>query len=245
VALEKRVALYGRVPRVEVDMDALLRERGFQVYVVETEEELLDVVRFSQPDVTLLAGKPNLPSLARLLAANQNAGHSVVVVVCPGIAAAEAVPLLDMGTDYVTASHQPDWLAAQLRAWLRRAGRERTAPAVIELGHLRIDLAQRQVTVSGEDISLTPTEFAVLRVLAERPGTVLPSGEIMQQVLGVRLSDPEAQDLLKVHVHRLRQKLEPDSEHPRFIRTVRGHGYMYAFERRSGERVSPVLADAR
>ena len=74
-------------------------------------------------------------------------------------------------------------------------------------------------------ISLTPTEFAVLRVLAERPGTVLPSGEIMQQVLGVRLSDPEAQDLLKVHVHRLRQKLEPDSEHPRFIRTVRGIGY--------------------
>jgi DNA-binding response OmpR family regulator len=61
----------------------------------------------------------------------------------------------------------------------------------------------------------------------------------MQQVLGVPLPEPEAQDLVKVHIHRLRSKLEQNPESPRFIRTVRGHGYMYAFERRSQPREEP------
>jgi DNA-binding response OmpR family regulator len=179
-----------------------------------------------------------------LINVSQNAGQSLLVAVSPGITTPDATQLLDMGIDYVSSAYQPDWLAAQLRAFLRRSGRERSAPATIELGNLLIDLSQRQVTKNGDDVALTPTEFSVLRVLAERPGTVLPSGEIMQQVLGVRLTDAEAQDLLKVHIHRLRQKLEPDSDEPRYIRTVRGHGYMYAFERRSKERMHPALAES-
>src|SRR5438309_1962957 len=84
------------------------------------------------------------------------------------------------------------------------------------------DLLQTQVTVSDREVSLTPTEFSVLRILAERPGTVLPSREIMQQVIGTSITESEAQDLLKVHIHRLRTKLEQDADDPRFIRTVRG-----------------------
>jgi DNA-binding response OmpR family regulator len=60
----------------------------------------------------------------------------------------------------------------------------------------------------------------------------------MQQVLGVDLPRDQAQDMLKVHVHRLRQKLERDQNNPRYIKSVRGQGYMYAFERRERERVS-------
>jgi DNA-binding response OmpR family regulator len=148
----------------------------------------------------------------------------------------DAVELLEIGADYVANTHNPDVLAAQIRAFLRRFGRERLAPSVIELDQLRIDLHQRRVTLNDHEVPLTPTEFAVLRVLAERPGTVLPSGEIMQQVMGVRISEDEAQPILKVHIHRLRQKLEAESEERNLIRTVRGHGYMYAFERRSRER---------
>jgi len=134
-----------------------------------------------------------------------------------------------------------DWLGAQIRAMLQRLARERSAPAVIEIGYLRIDLNQRAVTANGEEVHLTPTEFEVLRALAERPGTVLTSGEIMQQVLGVDMPRDQAQDMLKVHVHRLRQKLETDQSEPRFIKSVRGQGYMYAFERRERERV-PVAS---
>lgn len=234
--LEKRLVVFGRLPRGQADVDEHLRERDFQVYAVEAEEDLLDALRFSQPDAVVLVGQPALPLLSRFVAASREGGRSLIVVLAPGIAVADAVALLEAGTDYVSSSYHPDWLASQIRACLRRFGGERSPTNVIELGHLRIDLQQRQVTVRGRSIQLTPMEFGVLRVLAERPGTVLPSGEIMQQVIGVRIPEPEAQDLVKVHIHRLRQKLEPDSDNPRFIRTVRGHGYMYAFERRSRER---------
>lgn len=241
MALGKRLVVFGRLDRDGPDLDALLRDRGFQVYATEAEDDLLDALEFSQPDVVAVMGPVSTPVLARFISVGQNTGSSLIAVVWPGVPVQTAVSLLEMGVDYVASTYQPDWLAAQLHAYLRRVGRERSAPSVIELGHLRIDLQQRQVTVSGREVALTPTEFSVLRVLAERPGTVLPSGEIMQQVMGIRISDSEAQDLLKVHIHRLRQKLESDSDNPRFIRTVRGHGYMYAFERRSRERSDSSL----
>ncbi|MGH2443663.1 MAG: winged helix-turn-helix domain-containing protein, partial [Chloroflexota bacterium] len=228
VSLQKRLIVYGRGSRSGPDLDVLLRSRGFQVYAVESEDELFDSVEYSQPDAAVLAGPADLPSLCRVISACRTLGRSLIVVLRPQVPVADAVTILEIGADYVAGSFQPDWLAAQIHAGLRRFGMERTAPSVIELGYLRIDLQQRQVTVNEREVNLTRTEFDVLRVLAERPGTVLASGEIMQHVMGIRIPEGEAQDLLKVHVHRLRQKLENDSNNPRFIRTVRGQGYMYA-----------------
>lgn len=236
--LEKRIVAFGRLPREGTELEVLLRDRGFQVYTVDTEDELIDVVKFSQPDVTLLAGRPGGALLARLISSNQSSSQSLIVVVWPGIPVPDALELFETGVDYVSGSYQPEWLAAQVRAALRRFGRERNAPSVIELGDLLIDLQRRNVTLRKREVPLTPTEFSILRVLAERPGTVLPSGEVLQQAMGMRISESEAQDILKVHIHRLRQKLEAESEERNLIRTVRGHGYMYAFERRSKDRLS-------
>jgi DNA-binding response OmpR family regulator len=238
VVLEKRLVVYGRVSRDGPELDELLRERGFQVYAVEREEDLFEALQYSQPDCAVLAGPPDLYNLARVVATSQAVGRSLLVVVRTGMPVADAVTLLETGADYVSSSYQPDWLAAQIRAGLRRFGRDRNATSIIDLEYLVIDLHQRQVRVSGREVNLTRTEFDVLRVLAERPGTVLPSGEIMQHVMGVRIPESEAQDLLKVHIHRLRQKLENDLDNPRFIKTVRGQGYMYAFERRARERAA-------
>jgi DNA-binding response OmpR family regulator len=236
MALEKRVVVYGRPSREGPDLDDLLRERGFQVYAVEREAELYDALQYSQPDCALLVGPNDLYNLVRVVAAGRAAGSSLIVVARTGMPVADAVTLLETGADYVSTSIQPDWLAAQIRAGLRRFGTDRNATTIIDLGYLAIDLRQRMVTVNGREVGLTRTEFDVLRVLAERPGTVLASGEIMQHVMGVRMPESEAQDLLKVHIHRLRQKLEHDLDNPRFIKTVRGQGYMYAFERRARDR---------
>jgi two-component system KDP operon response regulator KdpE len=243
--LQKRLIVYGRLPREGPDIDSLLRARGFQVYAVESEDELFDSLEYSQPDGAVLAGPQDLTVLVRLVGSAHAIGRSLIVVLRPQIPVADVVTLLDVGADYVAATFQPDWIAAQIRASLRRFGMERSAASVIELGYLHIDLQQRQVTVNDREVPLTRTEFDVLRVLAERPGTVLPSGEIMQHVMGIRIPEPEAQDLLKVHIHRLRQKLEQDLDNPRFIRTVRGQGYMYAFERRSRERKEKAAGSDR
>lgn len=238
MSLQKRLVVYGRATREGPELDALLRARGFQVYAVERPEELLDAVRYSQPDAAVLAGASDITVLKNLIGATQAVGRSLIFVVRPGVTVQDAVALLEGGADHVSSAFNADWLAAQLQAALRRFGMDRSAISVIELGYLRIDLQQRRITVNEHEVSLTRTEFDVLRVLAERPGTVLPSGEIMQHVMGIRIPEQEAQDLLKVHIHRLRQKLERDMDNPRFIRTVRGQGYMYAFERRSRDRSS-------
>lgn len=244
MALEKRLILFGRLGRDGPEIDAFLAARGFRVYAVETDLELLDVVGFSRPDAVLLVGPPPQPLLSQLLRAGQRVGQTLVLILWPGAPVGDAVGLLDLGVDHVITTVQPDLLAAQIRADLRRLGRERSAVNVLNLDHLRIDLEQRSVTLGGEEVLLTRTEFDVLQVLAERPGVVLPSGEIMQQVMGVRMNESEAQDLLKVHIHRLRQKLDHDPGKPRCIRTVRGHGYMYVFERRSHERPAPLVRGA-
>jgi DNA-binding response OmpR family regulator len=241
VALEKRIILFGHLVREGPDLAQLLIARGFRVYPVANEVDLIEIMSVSQPDVLLLVGATPLPLLARIVTA-RGGGQSLVVVLWPGASVSDAINVLDAGADFIAVTFQPDLLAGQIRALLRRVGRERLAPSVIDLGFLRIDLQQRRVSLNDREVSLTRTEFDVLRVLAERPGTVLPSGEIMQQVIGVHMPETEAQDLLKVHVHRLRQKLEPDHTNPRLIRTVRGHGYMYAFERRSKERMAPATA---
>lgn len=242
MALDKRIIVLDRLDRDGPEIESLLKTRGFRVYAVGDETELLDVVGLSQPDVAIVAGQPSGLLVAQLASSGGFGGQTLVIVLWPGVPVEDAVRLLDAGVDYVATSFQPDCLAAQIRALIRHFGRERTAPSEIDLGYLRIDLKQRAVVVNGRSVSLTRTEFDVLRILAERPGTVLPSGEIMQQVMGVRMEEAEAQDLLKVHIHRLRQKLERDHHNPRLIRTVRGHGYMYAFERRLKDRSAKAAA---
>lgn len=235
MALQRRLVIYQVGERDVPALDEHLRTRGFQVYRVAGEAEALDVVRFSQPDGLLLVGPLDTPCAARLVEANTS-GRVLLGLLWTGASSDRVADLLNVGLDLVVTSYHPDALAAQLQAYLRRIGRDRAAATVIELDYLRIDLQGQTVTVDGRSVPLTPTEFGVLRTLAERPGTVLPSGEIVQQAMGARIPEGQAQDLLKVHIHRLRHKLEHDPNNPRFIRTIRGRGYMYAFERREKDR---------
>lgn len=237
MALEKRVVVYDEPRREAPGLDQFLRARQFQVYSVRERDELLEALEYSTPDAAIVAAPNHAGGMCDLVSACRPYRQSVLICVWPRVTPRDAVLLYDAGADIVMGTSNADWLAAQIRAVLQRLARERSAPTVLELGYLRIDLDGRSVTVADEEVHLTPTEFEVLRALAERPGTVLTSGEIMQQVLGVDLPRDQAQDMLKVHVHRLRQKLERDQEDPRFIRSVRGQGYMYAFERRERDRV--------
>ncbi len=125
-------------------------------------------------------------------------------------------------------------VVAAIRAVERRRQLSQQARSdIIEAGGLRVDLARKDVTVEGRHIALTPTEFGILAVLSQQPGRVLSSVEILRQVHGYEADASEAQDIVKVHISRLRQKLEEDPQSPRMIVNVRGQGYIYMFERRA------------
>jgi two-component system response regulator RegX3 len=120
-------------------------------------------------------------------------------------------------------------LLGRVRAQLRRRELDRvngTEGTAIEAGPVSIDLARHLVTVRGEPINLTRSEFQVLRLLAASPGQVFSRKEIMEELWQTEFrGDVRACD---VHISNLRQKVERDPQHPELVLTVRRVGYRFA-----------------
>ncbi len=134
----------------------------------------------------------------------------------------EKIAALDAGADdYVTKPFSGDELLARLRAALRRTGS--SAEPVLEVGDLRIDRDKRSVTVAGKPISLTPTEYDLLRLLAENEGKLLTHPAILRAIWGPAYR--EESNYLHVYVSHLRRKIEPDPARPRYILNQPGVGY--------------------
>jgi DNA-binding response OmpR family regulator len=128
-------------------------------------------------------------------------------------------------------AHLIDELLARVRAVLRRAeyraaDQVATITEPLTFGDLTIDFSQHQVTRGGEEITLTPTEYHLLAYLAENAGRVLTQTMLLEHVWGAEYSSEH--HMLQVNINRLRQKLEPDPSHPRFVLTKSGVGYLLA-----------------
>ncbi len=138
---------------------------------------------------------------------------------------------LELGADdYITKPFSHKELIARVDAVLRRTSAQ-AAPAsstLIRHDGLVIDLAQHRVTVDGELVDLTPTEYRLLYHLANNRGRVLPQETLLAKVWGADYRDEL--HYLKVYVRRLREKLEKDPAQPRYLLTVRGVGYTFPAE---------------
>ncbi len=138
---------------------------------------------------------------------------------------------LELGADdYVVKPYQLRELVSRVRALLRRAYGELAASAGserISFGDLVIDPDRMAVERDGRPVNLTPTEFRLLRYLAERPERLLSRAQIIEAVWGYT-ADIGYDRTVDVHVRRLREKIEDDPAAPRWIQTVRGFGYRFA-----------------
>ena len=142
---------------------------------------------------------------------------------------ADKIVGLELGADdYLAKPFNPRELLARIRAVLRRAPADAEAP-VFESGGLRIDFAAREVRVDGIRQSLTAHEYDLLSALARNAGRVLTRDQLLELVKGED-ADEAFDRSIDVHVSRLRQKIEPDPRHPRYVKTVRGAGYLLARE---------------
>jgi two-component system KDP operon response regulator KdpE len=135
---------------------------------------------------------------------------------------AEKIAALDAGADdYVTKPFSGDELLARLRAALRRT--RTVSKALVEVGDLAIDLDKRVVTMSGNEVSLTPIEYDLLRLLAVNEGKLMTHPAILREVWGPAYR--EESNYLHVYVSQLRRKIEPDPARPRYILNQAGVGY--------------------
>ena len=100
------------------------------------------------------------------------------------------------------------------------------AERLLTAGALQLDTWRQVATLAGRTLALTPTEFRVLLCLAEHAGTMLSYAQLVRCTQGYDAGELEASELIKPHIHHLRQKLEPDPAAPRYILNVRGKGYL-------------------
>jgi DNA-binding response OmpR family regulator len=137
---------------------------------------------------------------------------------------ADAVLGLEAGADdYVTKPFGLAELRSRIRAVLRRTGTRAVEDDVVVVGPIKLDRAQREVTIDGTPVRLTFSEFELLDALMTDPGRLLNRQELLRAIWGdSAYRDPRAID---VHIRHLREKLEPEPEKPQYILTVRGAGY--------------------
>jgi DNA-binding response OmpR family regulator len=141
---------------------------------------------------------------------------------------ADKIVGLELGADdYLAKPFNPRELLARVRAVLRRA--EPGEQARFQSGGLFIDFAAREVTVDGARQTLTAHEYELLVALAKNAGRVLTRDQLLEQMKGDQ-ADEAFDRSIDVHVSRLRQKIELDPRHPRYVKTVRGAGYLLARE---------------
>jgi Response regulators consisting of a CheY-like receiver domain and a winged-helix DNA-binding domain len=200
-----------------------LESAGHHVSEAQTGRAGLEEIVHRRPDVVVLdLGLPDMGGV-QVLRRLREWSDVPVLVVSVRDDAEEKVAALDAGADdYVTKPFDTAELLARVRAAQRRSLTEVGEP-VFESGPLCVDFAARQVKLDGKEIKLTPTEYSLLRVLAQNAGKVVTHRQLLRAVWGEK-AESQAQ-YLRVYVTHLRRKLEAVRDMPTLIKTEVGIGY--------------------
>lgn len=225
-----RVLVVDDEPGLAHALAITLRAAGWDVATAGDGASAISSIADRGPDVVLLdLGLPDMSGLDVIVAVR--AWSRVPIVVLSARQHGEdKVDALDAGADdYVTKPFAMNELLARLRAAVRRAAVPADADDVrVTAGDLTIDLARRRVLKGGDEVRLTPTEWAMLEVLVRNRGRLVGRRQLLQEVWGPGYSDET--HYLRVYSAPLRRKLEDDPAHPRHIRTQPGMGYVFEAE---------------
>lgn len=203
-----------------------LRAHGWRVSTATTGAAALHAAAREEPDVVVLdLGLPDGDGV-EVLTRLRTTSEVPVVVLSARRGRGDKVDALDAGgDDYVTKPFSADELMARLRAAVRRAASADEQAVVVESGRLRVDLARKRVFRDGSEVRLTPTEWAVLEVLARHRGAVVAPQDLLAQVWGPAYTTEV--NYLRVYAAQLRRKLEDDPSHPVHLLTRPGQGYLF------------------
>ena len=223
-----RVLVVDDEPTVREVVVGYLRRDGHQVAEAEDGPGALGLLEAEQFDLVVLdmmLPGVNVLDILRSIRAN---GDMPVIMLTARAEESDRVAGLELGADdYVVKPFSPRELAARVNGVLRRATpKAATTADALEFDGLEIDNRSREVRLAGELVEMTPKEFDVLAHLAGSPRQVFSRADLLRDVWQ---SSPDWQDpaTVTVHVRRIRNKIEPDPENPRWITTVWGVGYRF------------------
>lgn len=209
-----------------------LEQAGYEVLVAYDGESALHVLRRDRPDLLVL--DLMLPDrdgweITRLLRGDPTLAAIPIIMLTARVDDTDKIIGLEMGADdYVTKPFNAREVLARVRAMLRRQQRnaEGALPAIVQSGRLRLDPARHEVTIDGDLLDLTRTEFSLLQTLMQNPGYVFTRSELIERALGHGYESIERS--LDTHIKNLRRKMGDDPKNPAYVQTVYGVGYRMA-----------------
>ncbi len=195
----------------------------YAVFEAATGEEALIAVAADRPDIIILdLGLPDMDGV-EVTRRLREWTQTPIIVVTVREQEKDKIAALDAGADdFLTKPFGIGELTARLRAALRRSVQTESEP-VFKTGILMIDFARREVQVGDQPVSLTPTEYDLLRTLVKHAGKVLTHRQLLHTVWGIAYEGET--HMLQVNISNLRRKLEPNPARPSYIITEPGVGY--------------------
>lgn len=207
-----------------------LEQAGYAVLVAHHAETGLHILRHEHPDLLVLdlgLSDRDGYDLTRLIRADRQLAELPIIMLTARVEDSDKIIGLELGADdYITKPFNPREVVARVRAVLRRmnAGKM-TLSQRISTADLTLDLGEHTLTIRGENVELTPTEFELLALFMENPGHTYTREELLEKTLGYSYEGTGR--TLDTHIRNLRHKIEPDPAEPAYIQTVHRIGYRF------------------
>jgi DNA-binding response OmpR family regulator len=251
-----RVLIVDDEKNIRLTLSTLIQRAGYDVTSAEGGADAINLLATQHYDLLLVDLKmPEIDGMQVVAAARQFDPDLVIIVLTGHGSLDTAVEGIHFNVfDYLLKTTEPSQVVERVRAGLAehadtlrrkslldavdnavrelRGGRPQdtsgtgTTERVINVGPLQLDTWRQLASLNSKTLPLTPTEFRVLLCLAEHAGTMMGYAQLVKCAQGYEASELEAGELIKPHIHHLRQKLEPDPSQPRYILNVRGKGYL-------------------
>jgi len=215
-------------PQIRRLLNITLEAQGYEVFEAGGGQEGIFLAAKARPDLIILdLGLPDLDGV-EVVRRLREWTKTPILILSVRDGDLDKVGALDAGADdYLTKPFSTDELLARLRVALRHAQPAPDLP-LFTSGELQVDLTRRLVTVHGEPVKLTPTEYALLRLMIQHAGRVLTHRQILKEVWGPAYVDET--HYLRVYFAQLRQKLEVNPALPQLLLTEPGVGYRLAVQ---------------
>jgi two-component system KDP operon response regulator KdpE len=203
---------------------ATLTAQGFIVYEAANGQEAINAVLANRPDIIILdLGLPDFDGI-EVTRRLREWSQTPIIILSVREFEQDKIAALDAGADdYLTKPFGTGELMARMRVVMRRQAASKSDEPIFQVDELRMDLSHRVVSVRGEEISLTPTEYDILRLLMQNAGKVITHHHMLRQVWGTAYESE--MHILRVNISNLRRKIEPDPSRPHYLLTEPGVGY--------------------
>ncbi len=208
---------------------ASLSAHGHTILEAAAGREALSAVAEQRPDIIFLdLGLPDMDGV-EVTRQIREWSDTPIIILSVRDREADKIAALEAGADdYLVKPFGMGELMVRMRAVLRRVWQAHRQEAVFQSGELKVDFARRRVWVGEREVNLTPTEYDLLKLLAQNAGKVLTHPHMIQKIWGSDLIG--ADHLLRVNISNLRKKLEADPARPQYILTEAAVGYRLRLE---------------